>query len=81
MARKQLKSLAVFCGSSSGTNHIYRKSAEEIAEILIAANITLVYGGVDVGLMGVIANAILRHGGKVIGRVSHNSTCFAIRRL
>lgn len=62
-----MKNIAVFCGSSAGKNSIYSKAAEELARLLAADNHTLVTGGGWVGIMGVIANEMLKNNGKVIG--------------
>jgi uncharacterized protein (TIGR00730 family) len=57
----------VFCGSSAGTNPVYRTAATELGTAFAAANIELVYGGGHVGLMGAVADAVLAAGGTVIG--------------
>jgi hypothetical protein len=62
-----MKRVCVYCGSSSGTNPIHREAAENLGGLLAARGIGLVYGGGNVGLMGVIADAALRAGGEVIG--------------
>ena len=62
-----MNSVAVYCGSSSGTNPLYIAQAQALGAALVAHNLTLVYGGGRVGLMGTIADAVLAHGGKVIG--------------
>jgi uncharacterized protein (TIGR00730 family) len=62
-----LRSLAVFCGSSSGVASIYRETAREVGTLLGRRAIGLVYGGGHVGLMGVVADACLKAGGSVIG--------------
>lgn len=62
-----IKSICLFCGSSAGHKPIYREAAEHFGATLAARGITLVYGGGDVGLMGVAADAALAAGGKVIG--------------
>jgi uncharacterized protein (TIGR00730 family) len=62
-----MESLCVFCGSSSGYHPVYEKAAYELGKRFAEENLTLVYGGGGVGLMGVLANAVLEHGGKVIG--------------
>lgn len=59
--------ICVFCGSNEGDNEIYRKAAEELAGLMVAENIELVYGGAQVGLMGRIADAVLQRGGRVTG--------------
>lgn len=62
-----MKSIAVFCGSSSGNNGIYKEQAVLLGETLAQKRIRLIYGGGKVGLMGVIANAALGAGGHVTG--------------
>jgi uncharacterized protein (TIGR00730 family) len=62
-----LRSLAVFCGSSSGLAPIYKEAARELGRLLGQQAIRLVYGGGHVGLMGVVADACLNAGGRVIG--------------
>jgi len=62
-----MKSITVFCGSSSGSENIYRSEALRLGKILAQRKITIVYGGAKVGLMGAIADGGLEHGGKVIG--------------
>jgi len=62
-----IKALCVFCGSSLGRQMLYANRAAEFAEHLLAEKITLVYGGANVGLMGVLADTMLAGGGKVIG--------------
>jgi len=62
-----INSLAVFCGSKDGKNNSYKEHAIQLAQLLARHNITLVYGGGNVGLMGVIADTVMQHGGKVTG--------------
>ena len=62
-----MKSIAVYCGSSAGTNPNYTTQAQALAAAMVAQNLTLVYGGGRVGLMGVIADAVLAFGGQVVG--------------
>jgi uncharacterized protein (TIGR00730 family) len=59
--------VCVFCGSSIGDNPAYTESAETLGLKLAEQNFTLVYGGGKVGLMGVLADSVLKHNGKVIG--------------
>ena len=63
----QIKSIGVFCGSSIGAKEIYSRKAKELGEIMVRENIDLIYGGGNVGLMGVIADAVLTKNGKAIG--------------
>jgi uncharacterized protein (TIGR00730 family) len=62
-----LRSLAVFCGASTGVAPIYQEAAREVGRLLGQRAIRLVYGGGHVGLMGVVADACLNVGGSVIG--------------
>ena len=63
----QIKSIGVFCGSSIGAKEIYSQKAKELGELMVAKKMDLIYGGGDVGLMGVIADAVLAKGGNAIG--------------
>lgn len=62
-----LKSICVFCGSKSGNDQLYQQAAIELGRSMAQRDITLVYGGGSVGLMGIIADAVLESGGDVIG--------------
>jgi uncharacterized protein (TIGR00730 family) len=62
-----MKRIAVYCGSSKGTRPEYAAAAEELGGLLAREKIELVYGGGMLGLMGVVADAVLKHGGHVIG--------------
>jgi uncharacterized protein (TIGR00730 family) len=62
-----MKSLCVYCGSSAGASKAYADAARDMAKTLAENNIALVYGGGNVGLMGVIADEVLRLGGEVTG--------------
>lgn len=62
-----MKRITVFCGSNYGNNPAYAKAAEELAQLMVAQHIGLVYGGGNIGLMGHIADEVLRLGGEVIG--------------
>jgi uncharacterized protein (TIGR00730 family) len=62
-----LNSICIFCGSSPGANGAYANAARTFGELLARDNITLVFGGGKVGLMGQLADAVLTNGGKAIG--------------
>lgn len=62
-----IRRLAVFCGASVGCDPIYSSYTEELANAMSAANIDLVYGGGKVGLMGCLADRMLKNGRNVIG--------------
>ena len=67
-----IKSICVFCGSSGGSNPVYAEKAIALGNLFLKNDITLVYGGSNVGLMHVIAETMLNAGGKVIGVMPHN---------
>jgi uncharacterized protein (TIGR00730 family) len=62
-----IRSLCVFCGSNAGTNPRLAAIAMQFGKLLASESITLVYGGGHVGLMGIVADAVLAKGGKAIG--------------
>jgi len=66
-AVREFKRLCVFCGSSHGANSAYAEAAKNLGGELARRGIELVYGGGKVGLMGVIADAVLAGGGRVTG--------------
>lgn len=59
--------VCVFCGSSTGKDAIFADIASETGKLLARSGHSIVYGGGNIGLMGIIADAALAHGGKVIG--------------
>lgn len=59
--------LCVFCGSSTGSNPIYAQAARDLGQLISKTNSTLVYGGGNIGLMGILADEVLKSSGKVIG--------------
>src|SRR5438132_9946106 len=62
-----MKRLCVFCGSNKGRGSEYAIATKKMGKMLAARSIGLVFGGGHVGLMGVIADAVLRAGGEVVG--------------
>jgi uncharacterized protein (TIGR00730 family) len=62
-----MQRLCVFCGSSVGVRPAYTEAAQEMGRLLASRGIGIVYGGGNVGLMGVLADAALEAGGEVIG--------------
>lgn len=62
-----IQSLAVFCGSHNGNNPLYVQHAVALGQLMAKHNISLVYGGGSVGIMGEIADSVMSSGGKVIG--------------
>ena len=62
-----MKKIVVFCGSSLGFNPIYKNAAVELGNYFVNNDITLIYGGGKIGMMGVLSETILKKGGNVIG--------------
>ena len=62
-----MRRLAVYCGSRSGDNPLFSAAAEALGIALVRRDIGLVYGAAQIGLMGVVADAVLQRGGEVIG--------------
>ena len=62
-----MKAICVYCGSSSGAAPVYRAGAHALAAELVRQGMALVYGGGRIGLMGAIADEVLRLGGEAIG--------------
>ena len=67
MESRLLRRVCVFCGSALGSRPVYAERTREFGSLLAKRNIGLVYGGGNIGLMGVLADAVLAGGGKVIG--------------
>src|SRR5271157_5395940 len=67
-----MRRICVFCGSSPGSRTEYRATAEEMGTELVRRNIGLVYGGGNAGLMGIIADAVLKAGGEAVGVIPEN---------
>ena len=65
-----MQSVAVFCGSNFGASSAYKDAAAALGREIAARGLTLVYGGTQTGLMGVVADAALAAGGKVIGVIN-----------
>lgn len=63
----QYASLAVFCGSQMGSDPVFELHAKELGTYMGRSKITLIYGGGSKGLMGAVANAVMKEGGKVMG--------------
>src|SRR5688500_12745837 len=63
----ELRRVCVFCGASKGGRTAYAEAAQAFGEALARRKIGLVFGGGSVGLMGVLADAVLAAGGEAIG--------------
>lgn len=62
-----MKRICVFCGASPGIDPRYGQAATRLGEVLAERNLTLVYGGAGIGMMGRVAGSVLENGGHVIG--------------
>jgi len=62
-----IRTVCVYCGSGPGTNPAFAEAARRFGKILAEHGVGLVYGGGSLGLMGILANAVLDHGGRVTG--------------
>jgi uncharacterized protein (TIGR00730 family) len=62
-----MKAICIFCGANFNGDPLLLQAIEELAEVMVSRNITLVYGGGKVGVMGILADAVLNRGGKAIG--------------
>ncbi|MBB3118548.1 hypothetical protein FHS03_001579 [Massilia violacea] len=62
-----IKTVCVYCGANAGADPLYAEGARALAAALVEQNMSLVYGGGNVGLMGIIADEVLRLGGEVTG--------------
>jgi uncharacterized protein (TIGR00730 family) len=62
-----MKSLCIFCGANFNGDPILKQTVDQLAEIMVNRNITLVFGGGKVGVMGLLAEAMIQRGGKTIG--------------
>ncbi len=62
-----MKKIAVFCGSSLGFNEVYKNDAIKLGNHFIENNIGMVYGGGKIGMMGILADTMLKKNGEVIG--------------
>ncbi len=68
----ELAALCVYCGSSVGFNPRHQQAARKLGVQLAERGITLVYGGGRIGLMGVVADAVLANHGRVVGIIPHH---------
>lgn len=71
MSTSPIRSICVYCGSSSRARDEYFEAARATARAIASLGISLVYGGAKVGLMGVVADTVLAAGGEVTGVIPH----------
>lgn len=62
-----MKKICVYCGSSSGKGDAYLAAADSLAQALVERDLGLVYGGASIGVMGALAQAVMKRGGEVVG--------------
>jgi hypothetical protein len=62
-----INSICVYCGSSPGRIEAYGSAGCDLAKSLVSRNIRLVYGGAGIGIMGMVADQVLKLGGQAIG--------------
>jgi len=62
-----IKNISVFCGAHLGNNPIYASEAKKVAEVIVEKGMNVVFGGGDVGLMGVVSHTAIDNGGDVLG--------------
>lgn len=72
MTQRSIKTIAVFCGSNFGASDVFSEGAMALGHALGSAGITVVYGGTNKGLMGVVADAALKAGGDVHGIITES---------
>jgi uncharacterized protein (TIGR00730 family) len=74
MSKPRLKSLCVFCGSSAGTDPRLSDAAARLGRHLAGNGVRLIYGGGELGLMGILAKSVMENGGHVIGIIPEHLT-------
>lgn len=73
-----IQRIAVYCGSKKGLEAAYESAAKQLASIFVEAKIELIFGGAQVGLMGVVADAVISQGGRVTGVIPN---CFDTKEV
>jgi hypothetical protein len=68
---KRIQAVCVYCGASDRPDRIHKESADHLGTRLAQENIKLVFGGGRVGLMGILADAVIKNGGKAMGFIPH----------
>jgi len=66
-----MQNICVFCGSKKGASPAYEAAAVQFSQLMVANGLDLVYGAGKVGIMGIIANEVLKQGGKVFGYIPY----------
>lgn len=73
--------VCVFCGSSRGVNDGYAQTAKDMGRALVRRGLGLVYGGGSVGLMGILADAVLAEGAEVVGVIPEDLLAREVGKL
>lgn len=68
---KSIKTVCVYCGSSSGNDPVYVDTAKKVGKLLAINGYDLVYGGAAIGVMTAVADAVMEHGRNVTGIIPH----------
>jgi hypothetical protein len=69
---KKVQAIGVYCSSYEGLDEVYKKAATELGQQLAEHNMTMIYGGGALGLMGDVSRSAMAHGGRVIGFMPHH---------
>jgi uncharacterized protein (TIGR00730 family) len=69
--KRNIKRICVFCASSMKVNKVYFEATERLADIFVDNNIEVVFGGGSVGLMGRLADTVIKKGGRIVGIMPH----------
>jgi uncharacterized protein (TIGR00730 family) len=69
---KETQAIGVYCSSYEGLNEIYKEAAIELGRQLAERQLTMIYGGGALGLMGEVSKAAMAHNGRVIGFMPHH---------
>ena len=71
MSKKRIKTICVYCGSRVGISNEYSYNAKLLGEKIADNNFRLVYGGGNIGLMGILAESCYQNGGEILGVIPH----------
>jgi uncharacterized protein (TIGR00730 family) len=72
LSMSAIRSVCVYCGSSLGESNVYTAQAQILGQRLAENGIRLIYGGGRIGLMGVVADAVMKGGGEVVGIIPNH---------
>jgi len=68
---KKIQAVCVYCGASNRLDQVHKEAANRLGILLAQENIKLVFGGGRVGLMGILADAVVNNGGQAMGFIPH----------